>query len=600
MADVKNDSNKTTQPVDIETMKVKLLIVCKEQGRLDSVASFLNRRGWEAQVTTKIKDALAIVSTLKPDFVLVSANHPNPKLLRFPIILKATFNISTIGFAETNDGKTQHTLQNLPVEHRIAGELTGPSTQRRIKQILRDLHTSNDNKAERKTNNQKSGSSDDLATKESAANSEKSPSYVAIKGEREKTARSGPAYMPDHKEQAKRALELAAEFGDDENLGDNKTSSSEPTATNEPNLLTDTPDTGTDDLVSYGKAATKSQNAAADDLSDGDIPNAGGIKIFEEDFSLDPAEIADIVAGVKKDIQPASTPYNEIQRATEIAESVVEATAAESVRRSATELQRPAATVKTQTPKIAETKGPVRRAFTKNPEKISFFEKLVIKILNDVAAKRQATEHKINSVERLVIISVQSPNTNGYLVISSSATTKGLREISLEVRDHLSKFLRQEGKMFEFGAPAMVMCSTHQFFNDTEQQLEFSHVAAVGNGEIALKFLAAPQPIPKLQKVESGDKLRVEADEIPLDRPTDFKFHIHLEKNMKYVVLIREGGAFTAKYKERLKEYGKGLFIDEVDAEKFKRFFTTALALEILKVESFRVEYAETQKSRAA
>src|SRR5690606_864391 len=130
---------------------------------------------------------------------------------------------------------------------------------------------------------------------------------------------------------------------------------------------------------------------------------------------------------------------------------------------------------------LGETRN-VRRAFTSDPEKISFFEKAVVKILNELRAPKLALSHQVDKTERLVIVAVNSPTTNGYLIMTSTATTVGLREIAVNVRDLLADLLRQEGKMFEFGSAATVLCSEHLFLNENEKHLEFSHVAELGDG----------------------------------------------------------------------------------------------------------------------
>jgi hypothetical protein len=618
MADEKNqNSGKSAQPVDIETMKVKLIIVCKEQSKLEPVATFLNRRGWEIQVTTKIKDALAAVSTVKPDFVLVSANHPNPKLMKFPTIMKSTFDIPCIGFAETSDTRAQSVLQNLPVQWRISGPLSGPTTQRRIKQILQEIYGS-DAKSEKKAWTAGSETDDEIIMAKGGA-SKKQPSYVSIKGGGP-SKKKRPSRIDENGNEVDSADGDGDEFSTDESSVENNTSRD----------LSD----GGKTFVDKGRApqefgthqadvAAKSA-AIASEFGDDDFPqtsaagetvmmpnvaapkevslNADGT-IFEEDFTLDAEAIADIVSGVKKELPSDNELSDEssLNEATpearnEAATSTIAAmTAGELIAKDDSanaSSSRGIAPWPHEAAAVA-TDRLVRKVFSKNPGKATFFEKLVIKILNELRVKRQAVENRVRIVERLVVISVQSPNTNGYLILSSTATNAGLREICMQVKTQLADFLRQEGKMFEFGTPAMVMCSAHDFLDETQALLEFAHVADYGDGELAIKFLSAPQAAPKLYKVEGAPRYRIDAKEVPLNRPVDFKFHIHLEKNQKFVALVKEGGVFTKKYQERLEQNGKGLFVEEAEVENFKRFFATAIALDLLKVESYRVEYAE-------
>lgn len=250
---------------------------------------------------------------------------------------------------------------------------------------------------------------------------------------------------------------------------------------------------------------------------------------------------------------------------------------------------------------MAEVKRAVRKVFRKDPEKASYFEKLVIKFLNELHADLIPIQHALSIVECVAIIPVQNQTTNAYLILSSSSTNVSLHEVCLDLCLKLSNYLRQEGKVYEIGFPALVECSSHDFLSTENNHLIFSHVAELGDGQLGVKLLATEEPLPKAQKVETSPHYLVEDARVPANYPVDFKLYIHLEKNQKYVVLVKEGGVFSDKYRKRLADNGKGLYIDEESLDKFKRFCTTVRALSLLNVTCHRVHYLlEKSKEKPA
>lgn len=139
-ANIQSPDGEMPQQVDIDNMRVRILAICKNPNGFNSVSSFLNRRGWEIKVTSKLKDALTLISKQKPDFVMISVNHPNPQIKKLPLIIGNTFNIPCIGFGEQGDAKTSAMVQALPTKYKMSGMISGPNAQRRIKQILKEIY----------------------------------------------------------------------------------------------------------------------------------------------------------------------------------------------------------------------------------------------------------------------------------------------------------------------------------------------------------------------------------------------------------------------------------------------------------------------------
>lgn len=151
MADDSNDNiNKVTQPaetedssgsIDIESMRVRLLVICRDMYRFEASANYLIRRGWETKLTNNVKEAFKIIGTSKPDFILISVNMPVPKADQLPTLLEQTFNIPTVIFSEDGDTKSLLLMKEITASYRMPGVISGPSVHRRIKNILQEIHS---------------------------------------------------------------------------------------------------------------------------------------------------------------------------------------------------------------------------------------------------------------------------------------------------------------------------------------------------------------------------------------------------------------------------------------------------------------------------
>ena len=103
MAEDKKANAQQEGPIDIETIKVSVLLIVKNRSQFGSIIGFLRRREWKCTVVTQMNEAISCLSKEQPDFVFISFNHPNPKLQRLPTILSSTFNTTCVGFCEAPD-----------------------------------------------------------------------------------------------------------------------------------------------------------------------------------------------------------------------------------------------------------------------------------------------------------------------------------------------------------------------------------------------------------------------------------------------------------------------------------------------------------------
>jgi hypothetical protein len=118
------------------TETIKLVIISAQPTQLAPVANFLGKRAFSVSIKSTLREGLNQIAKDKPDWVFVSLNL-GPSLDKFSAIVKESFNIETIIFADTLDRNAMIRLEQIkgPVIH---SKLTGPSIQLRLHQILFD------------------------------------------------------------------------------------------------------------------------------------------------------------------------------------------------------------------------------------------------------------------------------------------------------------------------------------------------------------------------------------------------------------------------------------------------------------------------------
>ena len=130
------DKESVNQDVDIDELEVEILVLAKNPNNLKAAVAFLDRRGWPTRVTGNISTAIEEIAKKRPDFVLISFNHPSPAVVRLPDLIVQTFNLVCVGFVEGTDNLSAGKLTSIKMRHKIFGLPSGPNLHRGIRRIL--------------------------------------------------------------------------------------------------------------------------------------------------------------------------------------------------------------------------------------------------------------------------------------------------------------------------------------------------------------------------------------------------------------------------------------------------------------------------------
>ena len=119
-------------------VKKTLLILKSNASSLKSAESFLLNRDWEIVSTTNFKEALVTIMTKQPAFILISMEYPHPKITAIPKILKQSFPLCFIAYAEGSTKQAIDLVQSSGLEYMLFPVVTGPAIERTVNKYYKD------------------------------------------------------------------------------------------------------------------------------------------------------------------------------------------------------------------------------------------------------------------------------------------------------------------------------------------------------------------------------------------------------------------------------------------------------------------------------
>lgn len=121
-----------------EKLALNILIVVKSKSQFDGIRTFVEKRGWSCAIEDGQKSASKGISEEKFDFVFVSFNFEGQDFLDFSFLQSLSPNLEYIGFCETSDLRTESRLTSSSFTNKFSGNLSGPSIQRKLNQMIFD------------------------------------------------------------------------------------------------------------------------------------------------------------------------------------------------------------------------------------------------------------------------------------------------------------------------------------------------------------------------------------------------------------------------------------------------------------------------------
>ncbi len=579
MAEQKNENSKddskidisTDKPVDIDSIQVSVLLIVKSQSQFGAISQYLERRNWRVKVVSDMGEAITQLAKFQPDFVFISFNHPNPKLLKLPAVLAQTFNTHCVGFCETPDLRTESKLTSSKIKYKLVGAASGPSIQRRVKQILAEQYGVADQ-----------GDPTSLSKNNFG---EVNESSVRVSGGAPLTSKEGLAYIPKAQEkqnkisgvnllkQLQKAMEENSEE-DEAQVGNSENSIVQATSQfekpNNPEYISpnDVNNSKKVDVQISKENDSKTHPEYMDESGKSKRPESiiqEGVKssnffVMEESEERSKQKITEgdkmdkeLFAEIEQ-INPGETQLNKQEILPKLSKEPVESQKLENDQR----LNQKNMELDVEKNSLEEEKDFLYEALKNSMSKMSPSERQ-----EDLDFKK---------IKKFGVIPVFDKELNGFIILASTVS-KNFDLISL---NHFRKStlgqISSLGKHLQLGEPIEVSTEAVDIVDWTEMMAEIVLAGSLGRGYSLVAFMKAEFELPKLITDNEKNKLIIPFDLIVPGISLRFSTSIFMDKNNKFINYSRPGRKLTIKQISNLLQNKKELYLDIPDQNKFNEY----------------------------
>lgn len=560
-----------------ESIAKTMLIVKSEPNGLKGVEQFLKNREWNVVSTHDMKSAIMHLMKLKPAFVLITVDHSNKKMSKFPKMIMSAFPSCVMTFAEKSTTASFKALMDSGVEYKINPPLTGPAIERAVNKYLRDLENASKQKAD-PTQVQKDNNNFKVEIKNGADRS--GAGFVNVK------ASSGESHEQEHGLDL--AEKLLMQLNDDDSIpGSHQGPAYQGSAVNSNEDASFMQSSGVAHAGSMNQQQAKgvnSQNFQEPGPST-DADESLWVPLSEKksnqqpdlhpeahgagSMTLNPGEKNknDIMIGRAKgrkdggyspDQEDSYDPNSPNYDPAKAGEALI--INPQNSKKEKRQSQVPVGTTK------------VKQGGIFNEE--SVFVKGVNKTLDETAIQGDGKiESHLEDNTHLACIVVESPKFSGYLVAALGKDKKIDDEFVDLVRTRLMKFLVDAGEPVKNDANLQVKVKRVDFEGWALEYAQFLRKSVHKGDEVAMAFFPFAEAQTKVGLSAEASMASVKTSEVESGQPLEFNLYIYLPTNKKYILYTPKGSVFQANQKDRLLRQGVGeVHIQKDEVEALSRY----------------------------
>lgn len=536
--------------------------------------NFLKNRNWIVGSSTNLREALAYIIQKKPQYVLLSADHPNKKVRMLPKMLSQAFPVKVIGFAEKSTGLSQKQLNEMALEYNLYPPVSGPAIERIVLKIKKDEEHKAQNAANPKAGREgaASGSGDDTitfkgdtmsgedlkASFESAraalsqlvgSDDESGPTTAGSMGGGDSNNPSGPAYMGGMGGSHNDSHTNADGFRKDSGMIIQKG-------------LPENSQTNNGPIFQQGAGAHQSGAAYMGKMA-GVTPNSQAHQegpAEGESFEAW-AERMRKAAEMTAQQQGHDGPELSMPQQTNEAGGADDTSAWEGLtpeeqaakRRGKTAPIMESQHVPKKTKKDYTIKGSRHEDLSQQSIIIRGAQQALDETVN---LKDEEDAQAVEKASNIACITVSSPKFNGYLVCAMGKNRKMDKSMIDTIQKRLSGFLRANGETITEKDTMDMKIQEVDFTDWALEQAEFLRRSVHDGDEIAMAFFPTNDLEVALEDSASEKMLKMSLDDLKADVALEFDLYIYMPENNKYLLYTPQGQPFYGDQKGRLKDKG--------------------------------------------
>lgn len=601
--------------------KLILIIANKPKG-FESAANFLSRRGYPCSVMADIRQAIKIITAQKPAYVFLSWNLRNAKVLQTYSLLTRTFHCDVIVFAELTDSKTAAELANAHLPQTMQAPVSGPGIYMRIQRIEKAkedaVHSAEKAAAKREVKAEtlppegewesagvdpqtgkpiwrfksESGAAkgsytytgDTPPTKDENGvwkTPDDSPLHFDAKGSSSATGSeeegsvSPPLTDAEIEAMTTQVLQsrkagkgpVTGEEEEDDGFGSiMKIGSAAPPKREAQIIQKEEPGQSTYHIQKGSESEAKDHIIKQEALKSKEhSATQEGLKA--KDFSVTQEGKTSSEYSVQQDSKKPSAEHSITQQGHDSKEHSI---SQEGPKRGA-EFAASEQSKNSATPGTVRKKPATSQVSGKGTD--SILAKSSSKALNESVTSSNKEVIGLESVEKIVVLIVQTQRFRGHLVVANSAGGVFDSKVLESLRDKLAKYLSENGetlKDFE-----VYPCDIKQVSYEawSKEKAEFSATAGHLDHEWAIAFFPDEKPLPNIEDQEKSDMVCVDILDVLPEEALPFDVFIFLPVNGKHFLYVRKGKKLGKSQRDRLSDKSvTKFFIKKSAVPEFKNF----------------------------
>ena len=561
----------------VEKEEVHSIFILKSQPTtLVQAENFLRNRNWIVGSGTNLREALAYIIQKHPQYILVTADHPNRKVRIFPKMLSQAFPIRAIGFAEKGSGISTKNLHEMGLEYNLYPPVSGPAIERMVLRIKKE----EEERAIEKENQIKAGMSSDapatgqdLITFKGGTNpsdsmktsfeqaraalnqlissdstGEEGPAIVAGSGVTSQTGSGMPGDGGSHSKDSAGYTQTGSGFGGDGYSQTGPGSSGSGIAYN-PHNQTNTAGAGgiaydPNRPSTYGNQSGSASGAGYFNPQDPNSPSEGSGGFLDGQSAWDRNSQT---SQLRMNTDPNSPDTN--------------ASEDDSFGPGGRGSRNKSAPVMESEYARKTPKAPYRIRQEKAGTGIDGDQSVFVRgaqqaLSESTNLKGEETAEEIEAATDLACITVESPKFSGYLVCAMGRKRKIDQAFIQILHQRLFKFLRDNGENVKDQDAMSLKIQEVDFTAWTMAQAEFLKKSVHDGDEVAIAFFPTAIKTDEFQKSASDKMLMVNLAELQDDAIVEFDLYIFMPENNKYLLYTPQGRPLYGQQKGRLKEKG--------------------------------------------
>ena len=549
-----------TNESDLPVTEVKtdqLMVILKAHpNSIKGAESYLKNRGWQILSTFKLREALSWIIQKKPHYILVAADHSNPKVKALPALLTQTFSVPVIGFTELSDNRAYGKLMELGLEYNLQPPISGPSVERMLAKIEKDKTS----KTQQDFHRLSSQNQDDESThvRGSAVDAARHALNKLI--HESDTDSSDPSLAEQELKDKSGVIIQKGTAGEQINY---------------------TPASSAAEASGVAHAQQISSSSAGGNSSPGSTLTAGGAThIGHRSSSPSPSGMNS--PGLNPSNSNSADPqfqngaqgdgFHHNPDANNRDPGSAQQSGQAGSYHSSWDDSAPPTEAKSSSPPIPSHSPSqlgliIPKPGGKNTSLGGFGdeESIIVRgtqtaIDESVALAGQPLSEKVEEISansHLACITINSSRFSGYLVAALGKDRKIDDKFMQLIRDRLFAFLRNHGELIsEDESPMNLKLEQVEFEGWAMQQAEFLRKSVHGSDELAMAFFPTPDTKINLEASVTENMVKMTMDDLRDNVSVEFDLYIYMPENQKFLLYTQEGQILEGTQKDRLKKRG--------------------------------------------